>query len=202
MPAVKNGRQDLVWKKLSRFQHREDRAVHFALCKSRRLCYTLRARELLCRLFLGSSAVEHSTVNRMVAGSNPARGANHKRFSDRFRIHRRPGRLQRERRAALFLDSQSIEDLRDNTDRASIRRCPLSPDKGHLRRHELKRCSSTPGLRRTTVFAFGHHQRLTDGPTKSGCRTLSSSSLARHAANARTSPTRQRPRAARRRPPA
>ena len=29
----------------------------------------------LCRLFLGSSAVEHSTVNRMVAGSNPARGA-------------------------------------------------------------------------------------------------------------------------------
>jgi hypothetical protein len=30
----------------------------------------------LRRLFLGSSAVEHSTVNRMVAGSNPARGAN------------------------------------------------------------------------------------------------------------------------------
>src|SRR5258705_4495418 len=28
------------------------------------------------RPFLGSSAVEHSTVNRMVAGSNPARGAN------------------------------------------------------------------------------------------------------------------------------
>jgi hypothetical protein len=27
------------------------------------------------RLILGSSAVEHSTVNRMVAGSNPARGA-------------------------------------------------------------------------------------------------------------------------------
>ena len=26
-------------------------------------------------VFLGSSAVEHSTVNRMVAGSNPARGA-------------------------------------------------------------------------------------------------------------------------------
>jgi hypothetical protein len=32
-------------------------------------------RERLFRLFLGSSAVEHSTVNRMVAGSNPARGA-------------------------------------------------------------------------------------------------------------------------------
>ena len=34
------------------------------------------ASEPLVRLFLGSSAVEHSTVNRMVAGSNPARGAN------------------------------------------------------------------------------------------------------------------------------
>src|SRR5882757_6983024 len=33
------------------------------------------ARERRFRLFLGSSAVEHSTVNRMVAGSNPARGA-------------------------------------------------------------------------------------------------------------------------------
>src|SRR5579863_4312143 len=39
------------------------------------------------RLFLGSSAVEHSTVNRMVAGSNPARGA--KNPSPRsFRRHR------------------------------------------------------------------------------------------------------------------
>jgi hypothetical protein len=42
------------------------------------------AREHLCRLFLGSSAVEHSTVNRMVAGSNPARGA-----SRLFRPHSR-----------------------------------------------------------------------------------------------------------------
>ena len=79
VPPMKNGWQGLVWKKLSRFQRGEDRAAYFALCKSRRLCYTLRARELLCRLFLGSSAVEHSTVNRMVAGSNPARGANHDR---------------------------------------------------------------------------------------------------------------------------
>jgi hypothetical protein len=38
------------------------------------LLYAARLRTL-CRLFLGSSAVEHSTVNRMVAGSNPARGA-------------------------------------------------------------------------------------------------------------------------------
>jgi hypothetical protein len=35
------------------------------------------------RLFLGSSAVEHSTVNRMVAGSNPARGArDHSKIND------------------------------------------------------------------------------------------------------------------------
>jgi hypothetical protein len=38
------------------------------------LLYAAR-RELGFALFLGSSAVEHSTVNRMVAGSNPARGA-------------------------------------------------------------------------------------------------------------------------------
>lgn len=48
---------------------------HLVLCKPERLCYTLPARERLFRMFLGSSAVEHSTVNRMVAGSNPARGA-------------------------------------------------------------------------------------------------------------------------------
>ena len=57
-----------------------DRAEHeshiFVLCKCRTLCYTLpHWRPLLRRMFLGSSAVEHSTVNRMVAGSNPARGA-------------------------------------------------------------------------------------------------------------------------------
>src|SRR6266404_9982582 len=43
------------------------------------------------RLFLGSSAVEHSTVNRMVAGSNPARGAskiNH--LSQNSQIVRKP----------------------------------------------------------------------------------------------------------------
>src|SRR5215211_413711 len=40
------------------------------------------------RLFLGSSAVEHSTVNRMVAGSNPARGAID-RFSANFPEHPR-----------------------------------------------------------------------------------------------------------------
>src|SRR5262249_46185429 len=52
-------------------------AGDLVLCKPERLCYTLPAREPLFRLFLGSSAVEHSTVNRMVAGSNPARGASY-----------------------------------------------------------------------------------------------------------------------------
>ena len=41
---------------------------------SEALLYAAR-REPCFALFLGSSAVEHSTVNRMVAGSNPARGA-------------------------------------------------------------------------------------------------------------------------------
>ena len=49
--------------------------AYFVLCKARMLCYTLRRANPWFRLFLGSSAVEHSTVNRMVAGSNPARGA-------------------------------------------------------------------------------------------------------------------------------
>jgi hypothetical protein len=58
--------------------------LYFVLCKPERLCYTLRPANTQLRLFLGSSAVEHSTVNRMVAGSNPARGA-----SRLFRPHSR-----------------------------------------------------------------------------------------------------------------
>ena len=50
--------------------------LHFLLSKRGSLCYTLRPANKL-RTFPGSSAVEHSTVNRMVAGSNPARGASH-----------------------------------------------------------------------------------------------------------------------------
>ena len=42
---------------------------------SEALLYAAPREPLRFRLFLGSSAVEHSTVNRMVAGSNPARGA-------------------------------------------------------------------------------------------------------------------------------
>ncbi len=51
------------------------KAAYFVLCKPRRLCYTRPAANPWFAPFLGSSAVEHSTVNRMVAGSNPARGA-------------------------------------------------------------------------------------------------------------------------------
>jgi hypothetical protein len=51
---------------------------------SEALLYAAR-REPGFALFLGSSAVEHSTVNRMVAGSNPARGANQiKRLAQKF----------------------------------------------------------------------------------------------------------------------
>jgi hypothetical protein len=42
-------------------------------------------------LFLGSSAVEHSTVNRMVAGSNPARGASQLNY---LAANRRSAKIQ------------------------------------------------------------------------------------------------------------
>ena len=45
-----------------------------ALSKRERLCY-MRAFIAPSRLFPGSSAVEQPAVNRLVAGSNPARGA-------------------------------------------------------------------------------------------------------------------------------
>ncbi len=57
------------------------------------LLYAPRARTSV-RLFLGSSAVEHSTVNRMVAGSNPARGAKQsQQLSSIFRPFFRSGFL-------------------------------------------------------------------------------------------------------------
>src|SRR6266478_3166832 len=43
----------------------------FPLCKPKRLCYS----RTLARVVPGSSAVEQPAVNRLVAGSNPARGA-------------------------------------------------------------------------------------------------------------------------------
>gem|GEM_PF-4289112 len=59
-----------------------EKPFDFVLCKPRRLCYTLRVANAQFGTFLGSSAVEHSTVNRMVAGSNPARGATGLKTSD------------------------------------------------------------------------------------------------------------------------
>jgi hypothetical protein len=62
-------------RKLFGVARRRDGPAYFPLCKPWRLCYTQPVREDCFASFLGSSAVEHSTVNRMVAGSNPARGA-------------------------------------------------------------------------------------------------------------------------------
>src|SRR6187401_2707249 len=76
-PGVRNRRQIVVTPGLSGPASSQSPTRDLVLCKPERLCYTLPAREPLFRLFLGSSAVEHSTVNRMVAGSNPARGASY-----------------------------------------------------------------------------------------------------------------------------
>jgi hypothetical protein len=75
LPEGRRRRQIVVPHGLSGPASSQRAACELVLCKPERLCYTLPAREPLFRLFLGSSAVEHSTVNRMVAGSNPARGA-------------------------------------------------------------------------------------------------------------------------------
>src|SRR5258708_724647 len=45
------------------------------LCKPQGLCYTQPGAKHWFALFLGSSVVEQPAVNRLVAGSNPARGA-------------------------------------------------------------------------------------------------------------------------------
>src|SRR6516162_2254942 len=74
-PAGRNGHYAAVQLRLSVRITMAAESCGLVLCKRKRLCYTLAAREYLCRSFLGSSAVEHPTVNRMVAGSNPARGA-------------------------------------------------------------------------------------------------------------------------------
>ena len=75
LPGERKRRQIIVAQGLSGPASPKRTTGDLVLCKPERLCYTLPAREPLFRLFLGSSAVEHSTVNRMVAGSNPARGA-------------------------------------------------------------------------------------------------------------------------------
>src|SRR5262245_7442545 len=55
----------------------------FALCKARSLCYS----RTLARVVPGSSAVEQPAVNRLVAGSNPARGAK-SHFWSNCAVHR------------------------------------------------------------------------------------------------------------------
>jgi hypothetical protein len=52
-------------------------AAYFPLCKPQGLCYTQPGAKHWFALFLGSSVVEQPAVNRLVAGSNPARGAKH-----------------------------------------------------------------------------------------------------------------------------
>ena len=51
------------------------RACKSALSKPARLCYRQRVRARAAAFFPGSSVVEQPAVNRLVAGSNPARGA-------------------------------------------------------------------------------------------------------------------------------
>jgi hypothetical protein len=64
---------------------------HFVLCKrAGLLLYGSRAPPWFA-VFLGSSVVEHSTVNRMAAGSNPARGAIQVRQFSQLRRIRKPG---------------------------------------------------------------------------------------------------------------
>ncbi len=73
--GVNKQRQTAAVYRVSAACRRPPARAELVLCKREGLCYTLLACEHPFRLFLGSSAVEHSTVNRMVAGSNPARGA-------------------------------------------------------------------------------------------------------------------------------
>jgi hypothetical protein len=91
-PGGRKTRQIAVAQGLSGLASSRSAAGDLVLCKPERLCYTLPAREPSFRLFLGSSAVEHSTVNRMVAGSNPARGASRGFYvlrHDRFNLDQR-----------------------------------------------------------------------------------------------------------------
>jgi hypothetical protein len=74
LPDRKKVPQTIAAKLVSALGRYRAETAHFVLCKPWWLCYTLPGANRF-RLFLGSSAVEHSTVNRMVAGSNPARGA-------------------------------------------------------------------------------------------------------------------------------
>src|SRR5215510_11838397 len=69
-------KKSLVVQRVSALPSPRDEAGQLDLCNGKGLCYTQARSRTPVRLFPDSSAVEHSTVNRMVAGSNPAPGAN------------------------------------------------------------------------------------------------------------------------------
>src|SRR5215212_10279304 len=73
-PSATTGGNCTAKQRFRRAFRRPGTSIFGPLQRSRPLLYAP-ACEQGFRLFLGSSAVEHSTVNRMVAGSNPARGA-------------------------------------------------------------------------------------------------------------------------------
>ena len=79
------------------------------------------ARELVYRLFLGSSAVEHPTVNRMVAGSNPARGASKIKYLTQVAI---TGRIIKVTAVVTVrtLDVRSVSHARKREKTVTIRR--------------------------------------------------------------------------------
>src|SRR5215470_19581989 len=69
-------KKSLAVQRVSALPSPREGAGQLDLCNCKSLCYTLARSRTTVRLFPDSSAVEHSTVNRMVAGSNPAPGAN------------------------------------------------------------------------------------------------------------------------------
>ena len=75
MPPGRWPKKCLVVQRVSALPSPRDEADQLDLCNSKGLCYTQARSRTPVRLFPDSSAVEHSTVNRMVAGSNPAPGA-------------------------------------------------------------------------------------------------------------------------------
>ncbi len=128
------------------------------------------SREVL-PVFLGSSMAEHPAVNRRVAGSSPARGANHSRFA----LIRGPRPvLSHAAFASLGLAGSSPArgaklaeriwpprpEIGLNRERASLARDSASPARGanlrfcpHLRTRRTVYCGGGRGLRSTAPMA-------------------------------------------------
>src|SRR5262245_25600164 len=81
-------KKSLVVQRVSALPSPRDEADQLDLCNGKGLCYTQARSRTPVRLFPDSSAVEHSTVNRMVAGSNPAPGANPIKYLAQIRERR------------------------------------------------------------------------------------------------------------------